>query len=211
MGLLCTCPQNAAISDIPIDECPESMGQIQKIILQRIFSAPGIKNAFQVGVNNPNVLASWTPLLAAADGTKVVVSPYIQEPVTEAGAKREYGGGNATLGGIPLNIGREPTSFTGNILRNAQKTIKAMKDYECENIGMYLVDEYGRIAGLVDDHDAPTEVYPIPTSGFFVSDKTLGGLESIDMNMVSWYFFPNWSDQFHIVTPTDFNGLELAA
>jgi hypothetical protein len=207
MGLLCNCPQGAALDAIPISDCPESLGQIQKVVFQRIYSAAGTKNKFVIATANPNVLASWTPLLAAVDGTKVVPSPYIQAPTVEAGAAREYGGGNETLGGIPLIIGREPTTFTGNVLRAAQKTIEAMKKYQCESVGVYLIDEYGRIAGLTDDHDAPTEVYPIPIESFFVGDKVLGGLESVDMNAVSWRFFPNWSDKLTIIAPTDFNAL----
>lgn len=207
MGLLCSCPQDASIPNVPINECPESLGQVQKAILQRINSAAGTPNKFVIATANPNVLASWTPLLAASDGTKVVQTPYIQAPTTEPGAARTYGGGNETLGGIELIIGREPTSFTGNILQVSQDTIEALKQYQCENIGVYLVDEYGRIIGLTDDHDTPTEFYPIPLNGFFVGDKMLGGLESPDMNTIQWKFYPNWSDKLHIVTPTDFNAL----
>lgn len=207
MGLLCACPEAAAPGDIPIDNCPESIGQVQKVLFQRIYSAPGVKNKIVIATTNPNVLATWTPLLAAADGTKVVPTPYIQAPVTEPGAAREFGGGNETLGGIPLIIGREPTTFTGAVYNGSQKMIEAMKAYQCETIGVYLIDEYGRVIGLTDDHDAPTEVYPIPINGLFIGDKSLGGLESVDMNAVSWRYFPNWSDKLHIVTPTDFNGL----
>lgn len=206
MSLLCNCPAGASLDDIPLSDCPESLGQVQKVIFQRIFSTGATKNAF-TSEASPMLMASWTPLLAAADGTKAVQSPYLQAPTTEAGAARTYGGGNETLGGVELIIGREPTSFTANILRSAQKTIAAMKKYMCENVGVFLVDEFGRIACLVDDVDAPTEYFPIPIQGLFVGDKSLGGLEAPDMNVVSWKFFPNWSDNLVIVTPTDFNAL----
>ena len=207
MSLLCNCPAGAALENIPISDCPESLGQVQKVIFQRIFSTGTTKNSFTIATADPKLLASWSPLLAAADGTKVVPSPYIQAPTTEPGAARTYGGGNETLGGVELVIGREATSFTGNILRSAQKTIKAMKNYMCENVGVYLVDEFGRIAGLVDDVTTPTKFFPIPISALFVGDKSLGGLENPDMNAVSWKFFPNWSDNLAIYTPTDFNPL----
>lgn len=203
MTLLCNCPQDAAVADVPVTDCPESLGQIQKVILQRVFSTGNTKNA----IADPLVIASWTPLLAAADGTKVVQSPYLTSPDTEPGAARTYGGGNVTLGGIEINIGREPTAFTGIILRNPQDVIKALKTYQCENVGVWLVDEYGRIACIVDDRDTPTEYYPIPISGLFVGDKDLGGLEEPDMNAIMWKFFPNWSDDLVILTPSDFNAL----
>jgi hypothetical protein len=27
------------------------------------------------------------------------------------------------------------------------------------------------------------------------------------MNVISWKFFPNWSDKLHLITPDDFNAL----
>lgn len=207
MSLLCNCPAGAALADIPISECPESFGQVQKVIFQRIFSTGSTKNSFDAPTSDPKLKASWTPLLAAADGTKVVQSPYIQAPTTEAGAAKTYGGGNETLGGIEIIIGREPTSFTGNILRSTQDTIAALKTFMCETVGVYLVDEFGRIGALVDNRTTPTKYSPIPIQGLFVGDKSLGGLEAPDMNVVSWKFFPNWSDNLAILTPTDFNAL----
>lgn len=210
MGLLCGCPLDAAIPTIPISDCPESLGQVQKVIFQRVFSAAGVKNSIDISGTStapPDALATWTALIAAADGTKVQVSPYIQGPSNEAGAKREYGGGNETLGGIPIIIGREPSAFTANILRSPQDTIKELKKLMCENVGVYLIDEFGRVAGVVDDPASPTTFSPIPISGLFIGDKVLGGLESVDMNAIEWMFFPNWSDNLHIVTPSDFNAV----
>lgn len=207
MSLLCNCPAGAALADIPISECPESFGQVQKVIFQRIFSTGSTKNSFVAATADPKLKASWTPLLTAADGSKVVQSPYIQAPTTEAGAAKTYGGGNETLGGIEIIIGREPTSFTGNILRSTQDTIAALKTFMCETVGVYLVDEFGRIGALVDNRTTPTKYSPIPIQGLFVGDKSLGGLEAPDMNVVSWKFFPNWSDNLAILTPTDFNAL----
>jgi hypothetical protein len=203
MGILFNCPLGASIPDVPIGTCPESLGQVQKVILQRIFSTGATKNV----IADPHVLASWSTLLAASDGTKVVQTPYIQAPTTEPGAALTYGGGNETLGGAEMIIGREPTSFTGNILRSGQETITALKDYQGENLGVFLVDEFGRIACLVDDRGTPTEYSPIPIRSLFVGDKSLGGLEAPDMNVISWKFNPNWSDNLVIIAPTDFNAL----
>lgn len=207
MSILCNCPQDAALADIPISECPERFGQLQKVAFQRIFSASGTKNGFALPGTNPNVLASWTPLLAAADGTKVTVSPYINAPVVEAGAAREYGSGNEVLGGIPVIVGKEPSTFTGALLNVSQESIGALKKYQCENVGVYLIDEFGRIGVLVDDREDPTRYEPVPVASFFVGDKVLGGLENPDSNAISWRFYPNWSDNLVFITPTDFNAL----
>ncbi len=208
MGLLCACPQASALAAVPVDACLESIGQVQKVVFQRLNGvSAGTLNSFTIASADPALLASWTPLLTATNNTKAVASPYIQAPVFEAGAEKTYGGGNETLGGVPIVIGREATKFKGNLLRVSQKTIAALKTYQCENIGIFLIDEYGRIVGLADDLADPTKFFPIPLSGLFIGDKTLGGFDSVDMNAINFSLFPNWSDKLYIVTPTDFNPL----
>lgn len=206
MGLMCICPQGEALQSIPLSDCPETFGQTQKVAFQRLTNAAGVKNVFAAAAL-PTLKASWTPLLTAEDGTKVTVSPYLSEPVLEPGAKRTYGGGNATLGGIPEIIGREPSAFTSKLLKVQQATVKALKAYQCENVGVFLIDEYGAIGCLCDNPAAPTKYFPIPVRGFFIGDKALGGLEGIDANAMDFSFMPNWSDNFTIVKPTDFDAL----
>lgn len=206
-SLLCSCPVASEIPDITAFSCPESLGQLQKVAFQRIYSSGTTKNKFTIASANPNALASWQALTAASNGTKVTISPFIQEPVTEAGAPREYGGGNATLGGIPIIIGSEPTTFTGALISMPQTIIKDLKKYSCENMGVYLFFENKKIAGIADDNGTPTEFYPIPVNQFFVGDKMLGGFEEPDRNMIQWSFLPNWSDELYVVTPSDFDPL----
>ena len=205
MGVNCGCPIGKHIADLDIAECKESMGQVQKVLFQRVYKSAGEKNS----IADPAKKASWSPLFAAADGTKVTVSPYIQGPTTEPGAARTFGSGNQVLGGIPITIGREATSFAGTIYQEQQKVIAQLKQYQCETIGVYLTDENGNIGCLVDDQDNPTEYLPIPIYSFFVGDKALGGYEGPDSNAISWSFVPNWSDNFYIVKrdTLDFNPL----
>lgn len=208
MGLICDCPLAASLPDVPLSDCPDSFGQIQKVVFQRLESAAGVKNVFTSPDKDITKKASWTPLLEATDGTKVVVSPYITAPATEPGAARTYGGGNETLGGIELTIGREPTPFTGTLLQERQATVKALKKLQCEGaLGVYLIDENGEIGAIADDPDDPTQYTPIPIYAFFVGDKNLGGLEAPDSNSIQWNFMPNWSDNLVRVKPADFNAL----
>lgn len=205
MGLNCGCPAAAHIADLDIVECKESLGQIQKVAFQRIYKTAGTKNT----ISDPTKKASFATLFSAADGSKMTVSPYIQNPETEPGAARTFGGGNQTLGGVEITIGREPTKFTGIIYQESQKTIAQLKEYQCEEIGVYLIDENGNIACLVDDMDDPTAYMPIPVRGLFVGDKKLGGFEEPDSNSIEWSFMPNWSDKLYIVKQEtlDFNPL----
>jgi hypothetical protein len=206
---ICSCPAAAALTTIPAAGCPETFGQIQKIAFQRLKKADGTVNKFSSS-NDIKLKASWTALMAAADGGKIVISPYVQAPTNEAGAARTFGGGNETLGGVEQIIGREPTSFTGAMRAVAQKVIKAMKELQCEsiadNLGIYLFDENGNICALQDQTTATT-FYPIPIRSLFIGDKVFGGLEAPDSNAIQWTFLPNYSDDLAIVTPTDFNPL----
>lgn len=195
--------------DIPVSNCPESFGQIQKVAFQRLYKSTGEKNSFKTDAGIEKK-ASWTPLLSVDDDTKIVISPYIQAPTAEAGAARTFGGGNETLGGIEEIVGREPTPFTGVMRKLPQKIIKALKGLQCEswsdNLGVYLFDENGAI-GAIQDAKTATTHYPIPIRSLFIGDKTLGGYEAPDSNNIQWAFLPNWSDDLAIIVPEDFNPL----
>ena len=202
--MICKCPRGAALPDIPAVTCPETFGQIQKVAFVRMYKTDGNKNKF-VTASDIKLKASWTPLLMAADDTKVIISPYIQAPTAEAGAARTFGGGNDTLGGIEEIIGREATPFTGVIRKAPQTVIKALKDLQCESIGVYLFDENGAIGAIAGTTEG--DYFPIPIRSFFVGDKTLGGFEAPDSNAIQWSFLPNWSDDLKLIAPTDFNPL----
>lgn len=195
--------------DIPVSNCPESFGQIQKVAFQRLYKSTGEKNSFKTDAGIEKK-AAWTPLLSADDDTKIVISPYIQAPTAEAGAARTFGGGNETLGGVEEIVGREPTPFTGVMRKLPQKIIKALKELQCEswgdNLGVYLFDENGAI-GAIQDAKIATTHYPIPIRSLFIGDKTLGGYEAPDSNNIQWVFLPNWSDDLAFIVPEDFNPL----
>ncbi len=207
--ITCQCPAAASLETIPNVQCAESFGQIQKVAFQRLHTSAGVRNSFtaQAAIG---VKASWTALMSATDGTKVVISPYIQAPTSEAGEPITFGGGNETLGGVEEIIGRNPTTFTGVMRKIPQSVIKAMKQLQCEswadNLGVYLFDENGNIEAIQDETTATT-YYPIPIRSLFIGDKTHGGLEAPDNNAIQWAFLPNFSDDLAIVTPTDFNPL----
>lgn len=207
--MICKCPAGTALPDIPVSNCPESFGQIQKVAFQRLYKSTGEKNSFKTDAGIEKK-ASWTPLLTADDDTKIVISPYIQAPTAEAGAARTFGGGNETLGGVEEIVGREPTPFTGVMRKLPQKIIKALKELQCEswgdNLGVYLFDENGAI-GAIQDAKTATTHYPIPIRSLFIGDKTLGGYEAPDSNNIQWAFLPNWSDDLAFIVPQDFNPL----
>lgn len=207
MGMNCGCPAAAHLADLTIAECKESLGQIQKVIIQRKYQSSGLLN--KIAVADIKTKTAMSALASASDGTKIIISPYIQNPTTTPGEARTFGGGNQTLGGIEIVIGREPTTFEGIIYQEKQSTIATMKEYSCEEIGVYLIDENGNIGAIVDNIATPANYMPIPIRSFFVGDKNLGGYEEPDSNSISWSFLPNWSDKLVIINQSelDYNPL----
>lgn len=219
MSMICSCPASSALATIPVVQCSENFGQIQKIAFQRLALADGTKNSFAAtgtGTTTPTITlkASWTPLISASNNTsaKIVLSPFINNPTSEPGAARTFGGGNESLGGIEEILGAEPTAFSAVLRRMPQDVIKAMKGLMCEaaagNLGVFLFNENGQIEAIQDTAE-PNTYYPIPIRSLFISDKGHGGLENPDTNNISFSFAPNYSDNLKIVTPTDFNPLDL--
>lgn len=209
MSLICQCPAAAAITTIPNVTCPENFGQIQKVAFQRLFKANGERNSFTTTADI-KLKASWTALLSANDGSKVVVSPYINAPADSGGDARMTSGGNDDLGGIPNVLGANPVQFDGSLRSIPQSVIKAMKELQCEanagNLGVFLFDENGKIEAIQDDKTTTT-YYPIPIRALFIGSKIHGNFDAKDSNAISWQYPDNYSDNLAIVTPSDFNPL----
>lgn len=212
---LCSCPAASALTTIPAVGCSETFGQIQKVAFMRLKKADGTINSFVDGsATGINKLAAWTAKMALSDGGKAVISPYIQAPSQDGGDARTFGGGNDTLGGVEIVIGRNPSSFSGVMRAVPQSVIKIMKELQCEasgdNLGVFLFDENGNIEAIKKTTAGTTptvEYLPIPIRSLFIGDKVHGGLEAPDSNSISWSFLPNYSDDLSIVAPDDFNPL----
>ena len=208
MSLVCQCPAAASLTTIPNVACAENFGQIQKVAFQRLVKADGTKNSF-TSTASMLLKASWTALLAATDGSKVVVSPYINAPADGGGDARMSSGGNDDLGGVPEVLGGEPVQFTGKIRAVSQTVIKAMKSLQCEakagNLGVFLFDENGNIEAIKGETGGT--YYPIPIRALFIGSKIHGNYDAKDSNAISWYYPDNYSDDLAIVVPTDFNPL----
>ena len=209
MSLTCQWPAAAALTTIPHVACPENFGQIQKIAFQRLRKADGTKNSFSAN-DAITALASWSAKLAAADGSKIVVSPYVNAPADSGGDARRSSGGNDDLGGMSEVLGGNPGQFDGQFRSIPQSVIKSMKELQCEanagNLGVFLFDENGKIEAIQDQATATT-YYPIPIRSLFIGSKIHGNFDAKDANAISWMYPDNYSDNLAIVTPADFNPL----
>lgn len=215
MSLICQCPASTAITTIPNVQCPENFGQIQKVAFQRLRQADGTVNSFAAAAGTPTTptitaKANWTSKMAAANGSKIVISPYINAPADSGGDARMSSGGNDDLGGIPVVLGGNPVQFTGSLRAIPQDVVRVMKELQCEaaagNLGVYLFDENGNIEAIQDATE-PNTYYPIPIRALFVGSKIHGNFDAKDSNVISWQYPDNYSDRLEIVKPTDFNPL----
>lgn len=198
---VCSCPASASMVSVPNATCPQDFGQIQKLAFQRIYKTGATKNAFATS-NAIGTLASWTACLSASDGTKIAVTPYVENPTSDGGDAITYGGGNDTLGGVAKIIGRNPVNMSFALRQIPQDIAKALKSLQCETLGVYLFNEAGQIMAVKNG-----DTYePIPIQSFFVGDLMLNGFETPDENALSFSFLPNWSDNVEVVTPS-FNPL----
>ena len=196
------CPAASAVPTIPAVTCASRFGQIQKIIFQRIYSTGSTKNSIADGTSSgqAGLLASWTALKTATDGTKIAVTPFIEEPADDGGDARTVGGGNASLNGIETVIGSNPVTFSSKLNNVPQSVVAEIKKLMCEcmgnNLGCYLVNENGQIQGVKDSGNW----YPIPIQKLFVGDLKHGNLEGNDYNDLQFAFAPGYSDKVDILT-----------
>ena len=200
---MCSCPAGAALPAVPNASCPQNWGQTQKIIFQRIFKTAGTKNSFTQTASIKQ-LSSWSALFSASDGTKCVITPYVEAPTADGGDAITFGGGNDTVGGTTKVIGRNPVNMSFVMRQMTQDVIKALKGLQCEDeLGVYLVNGDGQILAISSAENTYT---PIPIRSLFISDLKLMGLDNPDENALSFSFLPNWSDDAKVVTP-EFNPL----
>lgn len=213
MSLICQCPAASALTTIPKVACPENFGQIQKVAFQRLRKADGTVNEFNEDeAKDITLLAAWTSLLTAADGSKIVVSPYINAPADSGGDARLSSGGNDDLGGVPTVLGGNPVQFDGSLRSIPQSVIKVMKELQCEaaagNLGVFLFDENGKIEAIDGSASGDGSIFrPIPIRALFIGSKIHGNYDAKDANAIQWQYPDNYSDNLAIVTPADFNPL----
>lgn len=212
MALLVTCPVPTALATPPVPTCIRDFGQITKLVFQRTYSTGTTFNSFTIASANPNVVASWDTFFDASDGTKAIGSPQIENSLLEGSDPDEYGGGDATAYGIAKIVALNPTGFSAEYHQQRQDVTVALKALQSEILSVYLVNEYGHIGGIADDLATATTFkgIAIHPGTFYVSDLYGGKRSTPDMNMIRFKFRPNWSDYFHVIVPTDFNGNNLS-
>lgn len=191
MPTICNCPLPAALTSAGHENCKEFFGQVGMLIFQRLSAAP-------ISIVNAGLLATWDALLLETDNDKIVVSPTVHNFAQEGGDPRTTRGGNASLGGVPIVLGSNPTTCNGEFINVKQSTIKNLSQLSCEsNLGVYMVNANGAIAGRKSG--ANLLPFRIEDNTLLFSDKIMGGYEDVDMNKFTFTFKEGYSQDFEIV------------
>lgn len=204
-----TCPPPASLAAIPVQTCRETYDQIQVFFIQRIQTTPSFTTT------NIILQATWTPLMAASDGTKIIRTPKIPNIVIPPSEiNKEGGNDNTTLNGMPRVNGINAVPVTGmleNVTSVVRLALRALINESAINPGFsnlwtYPVNRFGQILGIVNG----SNVEGIPFFNFIVGDAGTAGFNKPNMTNMSFDFPPGWSDGVQVFTPTaPFNPLNL--
>lgn len=208
MGLI-TCPLPAALTTIPASSCPVKFDQVVKMAFQRSG-----QTSF-ADLTALQTLATWTPLLAAVNSTKVIVTPYFASlsfPPSEA--QEEGGNDNTTVNGIPVYKGEGFVQITGVFEGLTKAQYQALKKLTQEsfnlsggtNLTVFFFNRFGQI--LHDMNGAEPR-------GFALYNFRMATVGSEGYNANNKYNFSmqlsgEWDDNATLTQPTDFSALTLA-
>lgn len=202
----CVCPRPAEIQTISASDCPEDLNQLQRIFFQR--NGQGSFADETTGLGGFAAVATWTPLFAVGDDTKITKTPLFENFVIPQGEPITEGGGdNTTLNGETVILGVGPIQASGMFRSIKNAIIKELRDYTCESapgqspgLGLFFANEYGKLIGK-QPGGAGTAVNPIPVTSFFVSDAGNDGKNTNDKASFRFNFKEGWRDDLIIVTP----------
>ena len=203
----CNCPLPTALTAIPALDCGVDLKQIQRLIFRRRGNVIG---AAATPANDPLELADWQALLAAADDTKVVITPLIAaNPIIDAGDAITNGGGdNTTLNGVEEVEGTNPSAFSAEFKSLTPEIERAMQSLMCElNLEVFFVLEGGNIAAKADNSVDPVVNWSgFPIQSLFVSDRNNAGFATKDIHNISFSLPTGWANDLVILNP-NFNPL----
>ena len=206
---LFSCPAPTAIASIPNDSCPIRWEQVQKLLLRRITGAEALTTATVL------LSATITPLLSAADATKIVVSPFLSNVVFPPNEiLKEGGNDNTTLNGVPQLRGLGFTNVTFQLKNASAAVAAALAAITAEtavqpgqtNIEALLVNKDGKV---IAKNPASTTVVGFPIYNFVLTDVSSEGFGRDNVYNGSFDLAPGWSDKHAMYTPTDWNALTI--
>lgn len=200
METICPAPPELTTVDNP--NCPENLGQIQKIFFQRQISGWTFDST---GATSAALLASWTPLLVATDDTKIVVTPYFDTGEITPGKVISVGGGdNTTLNGRKLNMDFNATEFAAQFRSIRGEIIAQLKKLEYGEVLMaYFVNQFKQIAlNDLDTAHPGTKLTGFPIFSPYFEDAGNKGFATDDKANFGFSMDYGWRDNLYLLKPT---------
>ena len=190
MSFEIVCPKPPALADIPAQDCPFRMDQIVRLAFGR-RAVPAFATESSI-----KLLATWTPLLAAADEEKVVLSPIFSGLVIPSSEGLFVGGGdNTTFNGIREYNGENFVTVTGtfkNITPAVFLALQALSQYSIAgNVG---ATDLGIIPFNTKGFAFPSALDFIPIFNWRVGSRGSEGYNANDIVPFSFDFPAEWAD-----------------
>lgn len=203
--LTANCPLDTKLTAVPETTCPFDFGQIAKIAFQQRQSA---KSFTAITIKS---LATWTPLLAASDVTKVVMSPIVNNPVIpKSEILKEGGNDNTTLKGMPQINGLGHVEMTAIIKSISDATKQALQAlFPFSQIMPGLTNLYAFFITSDNKIIAGADGVGIYVYGVAISDPGSDGFAKKNECTFQLSLPGGWSDNIIVVPATDFTFLTL--
>lgn len=194
----CTCPEAAALETIPYNPCVSKIGKIGRMVFQRTDDA---NNTFVDGVNDISEEASWAPLPDAADSTKVVVTPVLEDVIFNEPDIRTD---SENLDGFEIAVASDGSLVTAMFRNPTKEQIAALRALKCEReLSVYFIGASNKIGARsvnTTDH-AGIKISP---DTFIMRDPSKAGTKADEFKAMIQFGLPEgWFDSFDIVTPED--------
>lgn len=207
------CPTTSGtLSNVPSGSCINTLDQTQRIAFQIIQSTPSFISA-NTGTGSYALQATWTPLLAATNATKIILSPVIVGLVIPQNEVQEDTNENF-INGLPQHLGFSYVTITGQFYDADPAVIKAIKDnvtvQSSQNAGItsiwaYLLGKNNRVTGLTSG----SNLAGIPMYNITISDVGSEGLKKKNIYNFRAIVPEEWSENLKTLVAS-FNPIALS-
>lgn len=189
------CPKPEALTPMPAQDCPFRLDQIVRMAFgRRAVPAFATEAAMKL-------LATWTPLIAAADDTKIVISPLFAGFVVPSSEGIFQGGGdNTTFNGLRIYQGENFVTITGqfsNISPAVHAALEELSQYSlASSVGVTDLEiiPFNRLG-----YAFPNGLDMIPVYNFRVGTRGSEGLNANDIIPFSFDVLPDWDKNLQSV------------
>lgn len=198
MSLIILCPPPAALAPPPAQDCPFRLDQIVRFAIGR-RAVPAFATEAAI-----KALATWTPLLEAADSTKIIMTPIFASLVIPSSEGIYTGGGdNSTFNGIPIYQGEGTVRITGQFTGLSPAVVDILETYSQESLASGVgLSNLGLIPINKDGFIFPKNLGLAPIYNWRLASRGSEGLNANDIIPFSFDVLADWFKGFTSVKPS---------